>query len=304
MSDLIKTEEHLKSLDVTPDKEAKARAKAAFLDKAEEIVSTGQNAEVKKAKRKSRKKAILCFAAGMAAMLIMFVGIRAAYSPAFLTGTITAGGDQIYYRVFPAEVDAPALDDASPYTGELVLLPCPGQEQAYAGNLTACDGKTLLMDDYMSLLSVISGQYGLDWATRSFSVPDYAAVDGFQYCLFTDGAYPYYDENSQVIVNDEFQYVAADFFAYAENADNPQNRYGFYLGEIVLLYTAEWETMEEDLLPCEGQTLKSADYPGLAVVLGVTGDHFTLPDLRNEAPVEGAAYFISLGGEIPFISAK
>ena len=42
-----------------------------------------------------------------------------------------------------------------------------------------------------------------------------------------------------------------------------------------------WQTAPKGFLLCDGATYQTSQYPGLASVLGATGDTFTVPDLRE-----------------------
>ena len=42
-----------------------------------------------------------------------------------------------------------------------------------------------------------------------------------------------------------------------------------------------WQTAPKGFLLCDGTTYQTSQYPGLASVLGATGDTFTVPDLRE-----------------------
>ena len=298
MSDHFEFEKLMKSLEVKADPVAKEKARETFLNQAEAVAAPAKNQGTVKERRKNRKRSILSFAAGMAAMLILFVGIYAAFTPAFLTGTIAGQETVVRYRLFPSETEVAAVGSSSVYTGELMILYTPGSAQTYREELTVCDGKTLSMDSYLPLLAVVSGRYGLDWQARTFCIPDYTKnqlTEGFYYCLVTEGLYPYGSDPGESISAAGIRYVAEDFSAGAKNG-----AYGLYLGELVLLKTANTETLPKELLPCAGQTLKTGDYPVLAALMGISGTSFTLPDLKEKSPVQGASYYLSAGGDSPY----
>lgn len=297
MSDHLEFEKLMKSLEVKADPVAREKARAAFFKKAEEVAAPVKDPGLVRQKRKTRRRGLFYFAAGMAAMLILFVGIHAAFTPAFLTGTIAGQEKIIRYRLFPAEAEAAAVNAASVYTGELVLLPTPPAGQNYKEELTLCDGKTVSMDAYMPLLAVMSGHYGLDWTARTFGIPDFSQnslADGFDYCLVTQGLYPYGNSQQDSVTADGIRYVAQAFSAVDGGA------YDLYLGELVLIKTANGSALPKELIPCAGQKLRSGDYPALAAVMGVTTASFTLPDLRESSPVTGASYYVVTGGASPY----
>ena len=83
---------------------------------------------------------------------------------------------------------------------------------------------------------------------------------------------------------------------------DPQDYYGgptsCYLGEIVLFETPDQDLLKDVYLPCEGQLLKSSDYPELAAFIAGDKKVFALPDLSDKSPIEGAQYYICVKGLI------
>ena len=187
MSDQFELDRLMKSLTPTPDEEAKRKAKELFLQTAEEAEGAWtETVRENKAepKRKSStfrksKNDWLHFAAGMAAMLILALGILTAYDPSFLVGTVAGGGDLIQYRAFPAGEKVSELETAQKVAGELVLLKASDEALEKSGYLP-CRGQTLNAADYPALAKILAN------GAETFILPDLSEqspVPGAVWCV-------------------------------------------------------------------------------------------------------------------------
>lgn len=93
MSDYREINEVMNQIKPLPDPKAKEKAKAAFLLKAEELMESEKKCKLKFWKN---KQLVYSFASGMAAMLILVVGMMSVLNPEFLTGTVRTTG---YYEI-------------------------------------------------------------------------------------------------------------------------------------------------------------------------------------------------------------
>lgn len=189
MSDQFELERLMKSLTPTPDEEAKKRAKELFLQTAEVAehawTETAQE-NTSEPKRKSpafrkSKNAWLHFAAGMAAMLILTLGVLTAYDPTFLVGSVRGGSNLIHYRAFPDGVKVPAPGSTQKVLGELVLLKASGEALERSGYIP-CRGQTLNVADYPALAEILANGNG----TGTFILPDLSEqspVPGAVWCI-------------------------------------------------------------------------------------------------------------------------
>lgn len=264
MSDKFELERHIKSLTPAPDKEAKREAKALFLQTAEEAAEAWaekaqENTAEPKRKgllfriRKSRKT-WFNFAAGMAATLILAIGILTAYDPAYLSGSVGGGDEMIHYRMFPAGTETLALDTAQKAAGELSLFHLPGEGEEIHGQFTKIDRPA------------------------------------------PTGGFAYYTTGENKVTNGGLLYVPV-------NRSNYKVEYGNSVcyGELVLLKATNLTLKRGGYIPCNGQTLSAADYPVLAGILAPGAEKFTLPDLSEQSPVEGALWCIASRGDYPYI---
>ncbi|NLI13974.1 phage tail protein [Pelotomaculum propionicicum] len=264
MSDQFEFNELIKSLNVTPDEEAKQKAKALFLQKAEEAEQT-QTAEHKKTGSVFRKnrRSLFNFAAGMAAMLILTVGILTAYDPSFLTGSVSGGGDIVQYRMFPAGTETPVLDTAQKYSGELSVFHIPGADEDINSQFIKSDGA--------------------------------AFAEGFAYYVTQFGSKADTGKVENTVTKGKVLYVPVNRSDYKADYGN-----AVCCGEIVLLKASDKVLQKHGYLPCKGQTLNAKDYPVLAGILAPGAEQFTLPDLSGQSPVEGAVWCIAAEGDYPY----
>ena len=93
MSDYREMDKVMNHIKPLPDSKAKEKAKAAFLLKAEEAM---ENEKKCKPKFWKNKQLVYSFASGMAAMLILVVGMMSVLNPEFLAGTVRTAG---YYEI-------------------------------------------------------------------------------------------------------------------------------------------------------------------------------------------------------------
>lgn len=93
MSDHRELDEIMNHINITPNPAAKEGAKAAFLLKAKEVMKNGKESKPKLWKN---RRLVYSFASGMAAMLILAVGMMSAINPEFLIGTVRTAG---YYEI-------------------------------------------------------------------------------------------------------------------------------------------------------------------------------------------------------------
>lgn len=184
MSDQFKPDKLLKSLTPTPDDKAKERAKALFLQTAEEAEGAWSEQENKaESKRKNfiffkDRKVWLSFAAGMAAMLILTLGILT-YDPTFLVGSVRGESNLIHYRTFPAGAEVPAPDTVQKVAGELVLLKASDEVLEKIGYIP-CRGQTLNAADYPTLAEIFAD------GAQTFVLPDLSEqspVAGAVWCI-------------------------------------------------------------------------------------------------------------------------
>lgn len=275
MSDKFEFDKLIKSLNVTPDEGAKQKAKALFLQKAEEVeqAQTAQpqsqpNTVLEKPKEKgfirNKRLAFINFAAGMAAMLILTAGIFTAYDPTFLTGSVSSGGDIIQYRMFPAGEKIPIIDTAQKYIGELSVIHVPGINE----NINC---------QFIKNNKIIF-------------------TKGFSYYVTQSGSKANEDSSENKIIKDGLLYVSVNRSDYKVDYGN-----AVCCGELVLLKASDRALQKNGYLPCKGQTLKSLDYPVLAGILASGEERFTLPDLSGKSPIEGAVWCVASRGDYPYI---
>lgn len=261
--------------------------------------------EVKKEKKSrsgfwKNKQNLLSFAAGMAMMLIISVGVTAAVNPSYLTGTMSVSSKDVIYRMFPASVRAP--DDISPdiYLSELILLHAPRTDLEVYDEFTLCDGKNISLGENAALFSVLRGNYGYDFIKYIFGIPNYTGrtfTKDYNFYITQSGLFPSPGQNTYYTAED-IQYVPYNLENYSDYYGYDYSSY-FYYGEIVLLKLSDVNTYSDYFIPCEGQTLQPGEYPVLASVFS-TDKPFTLPDLRNSSPVDGAEYYICITGIYPY----
>lgn len=187
MSDQFEFDKLMKSLTPPPDDEAKRKAKALFLQTAEEKdrawnETTQENTAKPKRNNfvfhKSRN-AWFHFAAGMAAMLILTLGVLTAYDPSFLAGSVRGGGDLLQYRAFPAGAKGHELDTVERVAGELVLLKASDDVIEKSGYLP-CRGQTLNAAEYPVLAKIFAD------GAQTFILPDLSEqspVTGAVWCI-------------------------------------------------------------------------------------------------------------------------
>lgn len=236
------------------------------------------------------RQVLLAFSAGMLAMLILLVGIIAAVQPSFLTGTVASSSSVVRYRLFPARMFIPALlSDGTPYVGEVGIFPNTAT-LAQQGYMLA-EGQKLNINTNQALFSLLTS-YGYDTVKMTFNLPDYhslAAPAKYRYYVSIDGIFPVRSDTPAQAVVSDLAYVAEPA-TYLQTSSAYQE--GPFLGEIVLLQAASPSLVASTALPCEGQTINEQDYPSLAYVLSRLGLGTTIPDLRGQSPVAGAAYYI------------
>jgi hypothetical protein len=175
MSDNKDLDQIIKSLNTTPDEEAKREAKAVFLQKTEEIKKMNETERTIKVKPKFKfwinRQAILSFATGMVAMLILVIGVTTAVNPSFLAGTVINKTELTRYRMFPSKVNIPDINSKERYLSELMILFTPEQDFKVEGNFSLCDGRNISINNYSALFSVLNGEYGFhDIFTYGFPV--------------------------------------------------------------------------------------------------------------------------------------
>lgn len=276
MSDQFEFDKLIKSLNVTPDEEAKRKAKALFLQKVEEANRT-QTAEpqpqqntlsVKPKGRnfafRNKRRAFINFAAGMAAMLVLAVGVLTAYNPTFLTGSVSGEGDIIQYRMFPAGTEAPVLDTAQKYIGELSVFHVPGANENINSQFIKSNKITF--------------------------------VEGFAYYVTQSGSKANAGSVENTLTKDGLLYIPVNRSDYKVNYGN-----AVCCGELVLLKASDRALQKFEYIPCKGQMLKASDYPVLAEILAPGAERFTLPDLSGQSPVEGAVWCIASSEDYPYI---
>lgn len=277
MSDRFELDKLMKSLNITPDEEAKRKAKALFLQTAEnveevqEIQAEQPPIKTSKLKRtgffsRKNKRAFINFAAGMAAMLVLAVGVLTAYDPTFLTGSVTGGGDIIQYRIFPAGTKSPVLDTEQKYLGELSVFHIPGTNEEMNNQFTVSDRDTF--------------------------------AEGFAYYVTQTGSKANIGNIADTVTKDGLLYIPVNLSDYKITYGN-----AVCYGELVLLKASDRALQKYTYIPCKGQILKASDYPILAGILAPGAATFTLPDLWGQSPVEGAVWCIALEGDYPYIQA-
>lgn len=187
MSDQFELDKLMKSLTPTPDEEAKKKAKALFLQAAEEAghawteIAQENTAEPNRKSsvfRKSRN-AWLHFAAGMAAMLVLTLGVLTAYDSTFLLGSVRNGNGLIQYRAFPTEAKDHELNTAERVAGELVLLKASDEVIMKSGYIP-CRGQTLNAAEYPTLAKIFAN------GAQTFILPDLSEqspVPGAVWCI-------------------------------------------------------------------------------------------------------------------------
>lgn len=84
MSDYKQLDEIMESFCITPDENAKQNARNLFLQKAGDVKQ--MKTEKQKLSLWMNKQSLISFVAGMAAMLILVVGVLSGVDPSFLTG--------------------------------------------------------------------------------------------------------------------------------------------------------------------------------------------------------------------------
>ncbi|NLF42894.1 MAG: tail fiber protein [Bacteroidales bacterium] len=187
MSDQFELDRLMKSLTPPPDEEAKKKAKALFLQTAEETERTWTEIAQENTSKPQKKNPVfrksrnawLHFAAGMAAMLVLTLGILTAYDPTFLLGSVRSGNGLIQYRAFPAEAKDHELDSVKSVAGELVLLKASDEVLEKSGYLP-CRGQTLKAADYPALAKILAD------GAQTFILPDLSdqsPVPGAVWCI-------------------------------------------------------------------------------------------------------------------------
>ena len=303
MSDHKKLDELMQSLNVPPNQEAKQKARELFLQTAEEVKQARNESNIKPSSIfQKNKRSLLSFAAGMAAMLILMVGVLTAYNPEFLTGSVTGTGDIVRYRIFPSEINAPVLDTSQKYLGELSVFHMPGEGEAVHSQFVKCDGRTLNLtgdEDNPALFSVLKDALGYDSNATEFRLPDYTArsvAAGFDYYMTRRGTKADMRGTQDAIIKDGLAYIPVKLSDYKVDYAN-----AVCYGEIVLLKGTDKALRKSGYIPCEGQTLDASDYPMLAKMLAQGEECFTLPDLSGQSPVEGAVYCVANTGDYPYV---
>lgn len=155
----------------------------------------------------------------------------------------------------------------------------------------------------VSLVSAVNPSflagYGYDSNRSTFSLPNYqslATPAPYRYYIAQSGIFPLRsDQTAQLIAGDLAYY--ADQADYLTNGSNPDDT--IIASEILLLQVSSPSLVEKFALPCEGQVLKMSDYPILGYILTQNQDSdcsFSLPDVRGQSPVAGAAYYMVTNG--------
>lgn len=187
MSDPFEWDKLIKSLTPTPDAETKKKAKALFLQTAEEAERVWTETAQEDTSEPYRKSSFLRksknswfhFIAGAAAMLILSLGVLTAYDSTFLLGSVRSGNDLIQYRAFPAGAKDHELDRAQRVAGELVLLKASDEVLLKSGYIP-CRGQTLNAADYPALAQILAD------GAQTFILPDLSAqtpVSGAVWCI-------------------------------------------------------------------------------------------------------------------------
>jgi microcystin-dependent protein len=237
------------------------------------------------------KHNLISFAAGMLVMLLITAGITSAVNPSFFTGTMANKSDIIVYRMFPDKVTRiPNMQEGQVYLGEIKILPMPREKLAVDKQFSLCEGQEISIYNNAALYSIIGDSYGGDYT--KFGLPNLKnslSIPGFAYYITVNGLYPYTDEYGKV-VSRQGSYVPFSF-----SDDGSYCEY-LVIGEIIPVKTSDPANLNGKLIPCEGQTLSSGDYPALAAVLGFDTATFKIPNLRGLSPVEGTQYYISSTG--------
>jgi hypothetical protein len=237
MSDNNELDKFMESLDITPDENAKQKAKEAFLKKAEEVKKMNESEKEEKSKKGFRfwksKQSILSFVSGMAAMLVLMAGVVTAVNPTFLAGTMTGSSKVIRYRMFDTKTIIPDTIVPEKYISELSILHTPKNNQIISDAYTLCDGKKLSIFKYSVLFSALSGGYDSDYTKYEFGVPNYSnkQISGFSYFIVQSGYFPAPGSKSSE-VKDDIKYVADDIYKDINSYNN-----NISAGEIVLLKT-------------------------------------------------------------------
>lgn len=285
----------MSSLKIHPSEIARQKAKAAFLQKAEE--STRSLHILRKSRFQLSRKAVLTFVAGAASMLILAAGFRSFLNPGFLSGTIAENSGIVRYRAFPPQVTIPSIRTYERYAGEIVLLPAPPGGETIRKEFLKCDGKRYDASKYPTLFSVLGVCSGNNQTASAFRVPDLsksAVVPGFQYYIRCGGEAAVSAGQHTGTEKTSIVYAPENAGASVESL-----RVSVCYGQIVLLKLPGLEAYG-GFLPCSGQTLRAADYPELSSALGVRAKTFVLPDLRGQSPVSGAGYYICNTGTNPY----
>lgn len=293
MSDHKELDDLMKPLDIVPDEEAKQKAKALFLEKADKLYKN--KGEKQKSTLRISKHNLYSFVAGMAAMLILVIGISSAVNPEFLKGTLVDQKKIIRYRMFPAEIKTPDISTADRYLAEMAILPTPRNNLTVNDTFSICDGSQMVINDNPALFAILGSGYGFDYS--KFRIPDFAdklPVSNFSYYLANSVLFSSSGESKGKILTNDIAYIPCDITH--ELKDYTQSD-SLIIGELMLIKANDDSSLTGKLIPCEGQTLSVTDYPYLAAVLGVQTGQITLPDMSSLSPVEGAEYYISnIGG--------
>lgn len=264
-----------------------------------------ENQTTLKDKPKSRfkidKKSVLLFIAGVAAALLLAAGIQAAVNPSLLTGSAVNLDQVVRYQFFPSKSVAATVEDEGKYIGEIVPIYMPEGASISAGSLTMCDGHKLDVRNNMPLFALMGMSYGVDPGFTYFNLPDYTKSqlgNDIPYYINKIGFFSTVGATPRAVADD----IAFVIGKIPEVLRDPQDYYGgptsCYLGEIVLFETPDQDLLKDVYLPCEGQLLKSSDYPELAAFIAGDKRVFALPDLSDKSPIEGAQYYICVKGLI------
>lgn len=295
MSDNRELDEIMEPLDIIPNEEVKQNARTLFLNKAKELMR--MNEEKQKQRFWRNKQIITSFMAGMAAMLMLVVGITSAVNPGLLTGTVASQPDIVRYRMFPAKIRIPDVNNGKKYILELSLFSQPINPE---NNAMLCDGRSLILTQYTLLFTLLGDYYGGNLRTY-FNIPDlrnkFSSPSMSYYMTVAADNFPYPGKDNS-IAKDDIKYVPYDASYYSTNKQAVQDE--TFFGEIVLMKAGDDSSLSDKFIPCEGQKLEASKYPELYQKLkdknAEDTTSFTLPDMSGMSPIDGAKYYISIAG--------
>ncbi len=245
------------------------------------------------------KKSFLIFIAGVAAAMLFAAGIQAAINPSMLTGSAVNLDQVVRYQFFPSNSMTAAIESEDRYIGEIVPIYTPKNFSVQESIILRCDGRQLSVNNDMALFAAVGTSYGVDSNFTHFNIPDYTKnqIDtNITYYITKSGLFPI-PTSTPIAVADGIAYVTG---AIPELLKNPQYYYSSSssccIGEIALFKTPDQNLLNFMFLPCEGQLLKASDYPEFARIFAPGQKVFTLPDLSDKSPIQGAEYYICING--------